>query len=92
MTKNVDKQDQTDDRPAYDPPRALSLSDMDTGTGGDPECGLPGSGADGDCGTGLVAVSGCLISGSSAIFFNKLRSLGMSRGGERSRKRHTLSL
>ena len=66
MTDNVPKQDKTDDRPAYDPPRALSLSHMGTGIGGAPHCTLPGSAAGGECGTGLAAVSGCLTSGSSA--------------------------
>ena len=66
MARNVDKHDQTDDRPAYDPPRALSLGHMGTGTGGLLPCNLPGSSAEGNCETGLLAVSACAANGNSA--------------------------
>jgi len=66
MTDNVHEQDKTDDRPAYDPPRALSLGEMGAGTGGSPPCTLPGSGAGGDCETGLLAESTCGGNGNNA--------------------------
>ena len=65
MTDNVAKPDRTDPRPTYDPPRALSLSHMGTGTGGAIPCGT-GSAAEGNCATGLVAVAECGGNGSSA--------------------------
>ena len=66
MANNVSKQDRTDSRPTYDPPRALSLSHMGTGIGGAIPCDGPGSAAEGDCVTGLVAVNACGGNGSSA--------------------------
>ena len=67
MTDSGRKQDRADLRPAYDPPRALSLSDMGTGSGGATPCDLPGSGAAGACGTGLSADESCGSNGSSAF-------------------------
>ena len=55
-------------RPDYDPPRALRLDDTFTGAGPAPVCNLPGSGASGDCGTGLIAGTACGGNGSSAVF------------------------
>ena len=53
-------------RPAYEPPRALRLSDTDPGGGVAQPCSLPGSGADGECSSGSLAGSICGASGSSA--------------------------
>lgn len=54
-------------QPAYEPPRALRMRGMHTGTGGFvPVCEAPGSGAEGDCGTGNSATGWCDENGSSA--------------------------
>lgn len=59
----------TDDRPAYEPPRALRLDGTHTGEGGiTPTCTVPGSGAVGDCGTGASATGWCYVQGNTADF------------------------
>ena len=54
-----------DPRPAYEPPRALRLSDARTGSGGALPCNAPGSGDLNDCLPGVGAIF-CLSEGSSA--------------------------
>ena len=65
VTDRTDKS-VADECPAYDPPRALRMSDMSPGGGVAQPCNLPGSGADGDCSSGSLAAEVCGASGSSA--------------------------
>ena len=65
MTDRIDDP-VTDLRPAYDPPRALRLSDMGPGSGVAQSCDIPGSNADGDCQSGSLAGQICGASGSAA--------------------------
>lgn len=63
-----------DPRPAYEPPRALKLSELHAAKGacvpgsGDAEfCYYPGSSAQGEClANGVGDSSGCMINGSAA--------------------------
>ena len=50
----------------YEPPRAARLGHSLGGAGGGLPCGAPGSGAFGNCSTGLNAGVDCLDSGSAA--------------------------
>ena len=58
MTDKDQNQEAIDPRPEYEPPRALRLSDMHTGTGGIVDCQPTGSGA-GTCFTGMGAFGSC---------------------------------
>jgi hypothetical protein len=54
-----------EDRPTYDPPRALRLDVGQAGLGQQPPCTSPGSSA-ADCTTGASAAAFCTQQGSSA--------------------------
>lgn len=55
MTDKEQMQAATDPRPEYEPPRALRLSDMHTGTGGIMGCIPTGSSDSEGCLNGLLA-------------------------------------
>jgi len=58
----------TDDRPTYEPPRALRLDGTQTGTGGIPaQCSPSGSSATNCEGVGSVAADTCAGGGTASI-------------------------
>jgi hypothetical protein len=67
MKQKIESSQAVDNRPAYEPPRALRLDGTHTGEGGIvPTCEIPGSSAVGDCATGAGATGWCYAEGNSA--------------------------
>lgn len=58
MQEELKNQQSQDDRPGYEPPRALRLGDVHTGTG-PPVCTAPGSGDALSCTDGPGAGGSC---------------------------------
>jgi hypothetical protein len=58
MSEELKDQQPQDDRPEYEPPRALRLGDVHTGTG-PPACTAPGSGEAAFCTNGPGAGDNC---------------------------------